>query len=260
MMHRRKIHRLDISTAEQYSLETSSGSISYLLLRSSRRETIEVRITTHGQVRVTAPSYVCQDDIEKFLSQRAHWVTERLNEISGMKAFVECRRYDTGQEFLFLGKNFPIYVEQDPGCLRAKISFDAHGWVITVPHNVSDDQKQEKVKDVLVKWYQQQAREVFGSRVFHFVRLMGLEPMTIEVKSQRAVWGLCRYHEKSIAFNWLLVLAPVHVIDYVIVHELAHLTHPNHSKRFWGMVEQFLPDYQERQDWLKHHQLQMTLP
>lgn len=218
-----------------------------------------MRVTEDEQVRVVAPVYVSREMIERFICEREKWITARLQEVQRANRFFRHRDYSTGQEFLFLGKNYPLYIQED-GSRRVKTVFDQHGWVITVPAGFPEDVRKKKIKDALVKWYKEEAQEVFGSRVFHFVRVMGLEPMTIAVRTQRSVWGLCRHHDKRISFNWLLVLAPVNVIDYVIVHELAHLTHPNHSKRFWNLVEGFLPDYSQRQDWLKHHRLEMTLP
>ena len=139
-------------------------------------------------------------------------------------------------------------------------TFDEHGWIISLPPGLTQEIRRRKVKDALIKWYRREAMEVLGARVFHFVRIMGLEPMTLAVKTQRRIWGCCSYHDKRIFLNWLLVLAPMHAIDYVIVHELAHLTHPDHSRRFWEKVGRYLPDYQQRQDWLKSHMLEMKLP
>lgn len=258
-MPRRKIYRLDLSQAEEHSLKTSSGDVQYRLLRSPRRRTMEIRVMEDGLVRIVAPVYVALREIEGFLHERVNWVISRQQEMQRIKQFIGCRSYETGQEFLFLGKNYPLYIQEEK-CCRITVLFDQHGWVVTLPMDLAPAERKKKIKENLVKWYKREAHEVFGARVFHFVRLMHLEPMTISVKTQRAVWGLCAYYAKSIAFNWLLVLAPMHVIDYVIVHELAHLTHPNHSKRFWNKVEKFLPDYKERQDWLKNHRLEMKLP
>jgi len=258
-MPRRKIYRLDLSQATPCFIRTPSGRIDYLLLRSSRRATIEVSVTDEEQIRVVAPVYVSLKVIERFLCERATWIMKRLQEVQGANQFAGHRAYETGQEFLFLGKLYPLYI-QEGDCRRVKVAFDQHGWVMTIPAGWSCLQRHQKIKEALIKWYRQEAKEILGTRVFHFVRIMGLEPMTISVRTQKSVWGLCSYHDKSISFNWLLILAPIHVSDYVIVHELVHLTHPNHSKRFWNKVETFLPDYQERQDWLKNHRLEMRLP
>lgn len=252
-------HRLDYSQTQIGSVATKSGNIVYHFLKSFRRKTIEIRVNEQQQVRVVAPNYVSQKIVERFIYERAEWIQKRLREVARENEFMNNRDYDTGHEFLFLGKIYPLYVEPAER-KRTSIVFDEHGWIVKVFQDWDSSVKRQKVKDALIKWYRQEAMEVMGARVFHFVRIMGLEPMTLMVKTQKRIWGCCSYHDKRIFLNWLLVLSPVHVIDYVIVHELAHLTHPDHSRRFWNKVEKYLPDYQERQDWLKNHALEMKLP
>lgn len=258
-MPRRKIYRLDTSKAQECSLSVESGDISYTLLRSLRRKTMEVSVNDNEQVRVVVPDFVSQKTIDQFLRERSDWILQRVSEARQANQFTLNRDYDTGHEFLFMGKKYPLYVECFAG-KRPRLIFDEHGWIVQVSRELLDGDRRKKIKDALIKWYRQEAQEVFAARVFHFIRLMKLEPMTVSVRTQKTIWGCCYHYQKHISFNWLLVLAPMHVIDYVIVHELAHLTHPNHSKRFWNKVEKFLPDYKERQDWLKNHMLEMKLP
>ncbi|MEW5895013.1 MAG: SprT family zinc-dependent metalloprotease [Candidatus Omnitrophota bacterium] len=254
----RKSHRLDYSKARVCCVRTRQGTINFFLLKSDRRTTIEISVNEDEQVRVVAPVYASYTLVEQFINERAGWILKRIQEVGQANQFVRSRDYNTGNEFLFLGKNYPLYVEE--GRARSAVSFDENGWIITVPAGISKEEQSVKVKEQLVRWYRRQAEEVMASRVFHYVRMMGLEPMTIAVRTQKSIWGCCSYHDKKISFNWLLALAPLHVIDYVIVHELAHLSHPNHSKKFWQKVEIYLPDYKERQEWLNTHRLEMKLP
>lgn len=253
-------HRSKRSLPQDCYLKTEAGDFSYRLLKSPRRTTMQITVTEQEQVRVTVPSYVTQGLIESFLRERAKWILDRLQEAGRANQFVRHREYVTGHEFLFLGKNYPLYVERLQAGQRSQISFDEHGWTIRVPAGLSPEEEHSKVKERLVRWYREEAQEVMAARLFHYVRVMNLEPMTIAVKTQKRIWGSCSFHDKTVSLNWLLVLAPLHVIDYVIVHELAHLKHPNHSKRFWAQVESVLPDFKERQDWLKAHRLEMKLP
>lgn len=89
---------------------------------------------------------------------------------------------------------------------------------------------------------------------------MGLAPQRITVKTQKRLWGSCNHHGRSINLNWMLVMTPLMVIDYVVVHELCHLLVPNHSRRFWKHVAQYFPDYQASEKWLKTHAPEMQLP
>jgi len=258
-MPRRKINRLDHSRAETCLLKTPSGAVSYTLLKSSRRRTMEISVSEEERVRVVVPSYVSRKAVEGFIRERSAWIINSLQAMHRANQFTCHRDYEIGQEFLFLGKSYPVYIEEGAR-KQTRVVFDKQGWSIFIPSGLTEAQRRQKVKTALVQWYRREAREILGTRVFHNVRLMGLEPMTVSVRTQKQIWGSCHCGEKHITLNWLLVLAPLHVIDYVIVHELAHLTHPNHSRRFWNKVESFLPDYKERQDWLKNHRLEMKLP
>jgi predicted metal-dependent hydrolase len=89
---------------------------------------------------------------------------------------------------------------------------------------------------------------------------MGTEPLKIAVKTQKRIWGSCHPRTKTINLNWMLVLAPLEVIDYVVVHELSHLDVPNHSRRFWKRVSGVMPDYRRQVQWLKEHAAEMVMP
>ena len=109
------------------------------------------------------------------------------------------------------------------------------------------------------QWYQEQAKEVFGVRVFYYARLMQESPRDILIRKQKCIWGCCDKRRGVISLNWQLIQAPMWVIDYVIVHELAHLKHANHSQRFWNRVAKFFPEYGHAKQWLRDHQVDITL-
>jgi hypothetical protein len=89
---------------------------------------------------------------------------------------------------------------------------------------------------------------------------MGVEPKKIAVRTQKRLWGCCDYHTQTIHLNWQIILSPIRVIDYVVVHELCHLTVPNHSKRFWKKVEKIIPDFKRHKQWLAVNHIDMVLP
>lgn len=98
----------------------------------------------------------------------------------------------------------------------------------------------------------QRILEKFVERVRYYEKLMGLYSRRITIKNQKTRWGSCS-SKKNLNFNYKLAYMPQEVMDYVVVHELAHLRHMNHSREFWALVEQYLPDYRERRRWLKEH-------
>ena len=106
--------------------------------------------------------------------------------------------------------------------------------------------------------YRKSARQIFEKRVAYYHTITGGHYTSITVRDQRSRWGSCS-SRGTLSFNYRLVFAPPKVLDYVVVHELCHLTHMNHSKNFWSMVASVMPDYKDCKNWLKEHGNELTL-
>lgn len=111
---------------------------------------------------------------------------------------------------------------------------------------------------VLEKRYRDAAKDYFSKRVAYYHALTGGVYHTITVRDQKSRWGSCS-SRGTLSFNYRLIFAPPKVLDYVVVHELCHLTHMDHSKNFWSMVERIMPDYRIYKNWLKEHGHELTL-
>ncbi|MCC7352911.1 MAG: M48 family metallopeptidase, partial [Anaerolineae bacterium] len=109
----------------------------------------------------------------------------------------------------------------------------------------------ERVRNALVAWYRRQAETFLGEQVEHYAAQTGLRPKSIEIVAWRRRWGDCKGTAQVVRFNWRIVQSPLTVVDYLVVHELAHLREPNHSRRFWSLVGSVLPDYKQARRWLK---------
>lgn len=221
---------------------------------------MEISVPSSAAARVIAPRVVPIETIERFIHSRSDWILKRMKEKKSEEERLGHKKYATGHDFLFLGKSYPLVVEHTES-LVTKLSFIDEQWTVRANTRTSE----AMIKNKLITWYRQQAGEVFGGRIFHYSRVMGLEPtdkapQKITVKTQKRLWGSCNHQGKSINLNWTLIMAPLAVIDYVVVHELCHLEVPNHSQRFWRKVAKFMPDYKERELWLKRNANQMRLP
>ncbi len=256
-MKRRRSYKREYAQAQNVS--TAVGVIQYDVFRSPRRRTMELSLYEGDRLRAVVPNYVSDDQIKEFILARAGWIEKRLREAQVRKQFIDSRKYETGHEFLFLGRHYPFFVQQKQ-IKRSRMVFDDSGWMVDLPPRVEGECAAVMIKKQLVAWYRSQALEVFGGRVFHFSRQMGIDPLKVMIRGQKQVWGTCSYTDRLISLNWKLIMAPLDVVDYVVVHELAHLQHPNHSKKFWTLVGSILPEYQIAEDWLKHHRLEMALP
>lgn len=240
-------------------LKISTGDIPYTLCRSPRRRTVTLAINESGKVKLSIPAGLAEAEAHKFIFEKRDWLLRKLQHIQTHQGFLSRRCYADGGTFHFLGREFPLRTVATEN-RRLSVAFDGEAWQIHIPHQLEPQQKKDVLQKELAKWFREQAKEIFPGRIFHYGRIMGLDPKHIAVKTQRRSWGSCSTHRRSIHLNWQLVMAPVEVLDYVVVHELAHLMHPNHSRRFWRKVETFMPDYQERRKWLQENRWQMILP
>jgi len=241
-------------------VQTADGKISFMLSRSSRRRTLTIMVNERGEVNVASPYRMRSEAVNDFIHAKAKWINDKVKAAQEKRDLLTQKEYDAGHEFLFLGKKYKIQViERD--IKRGRIVFDeTGGWVITVPLGLSDDERRTAIKFKMIQWYRQQAQEILGGRIFHFSRNMGVEPRKIAVRTQKRLWGCCDYNTQAIHLNWQIILSPMNVIDYVVVHELCHLTVPDHSKRFWHKVKTFMPDFAQYRKWLKINHYEMVLP
>ncbi len=117
---------------------------------------------------------------------------------------------------------------------------------------------EQKRLQIMEKRYRNAARNIFTERVSHYHKLTGGNYTSITIRDQKSRWGSCS-SRGTLSFNYRLVFAPPKVLDYVVVHELCHLTHMNHSKDFWNMVEQIMPDYKVYKMWLREHGQELNI-
>ncbi|MCK9507982.1 MAG: M48 family metallopeptidase [Pigmentiphaga sp.] len=226
-------------------------SLDYLLLRS-RRKSIGFRIGDDG-LRVTAPQWVSVAQIDEAIREKAPWIRNKLHEWKQRKERLALNqtRWEQGGTLPYLGQR--IVLNLDPaGALRFSGDADqpAAGDVLLLPLASSADPKQ--IQDGVQAWLHHQARRIFDARLQHFQALHGLKINQWRLSSASTRWGSCT-QAGNIRLNWRLIHFPLEIIDYVIVHELAHLREMNHSSQFWAEVEQLLPGFESARDALRRH-------
>ncbi|MBU1101199.1 MAG: M48 family metallopeptidase [Bacteroidetes bacterium] len=204
----------------------------------SRRKTLSLEINEKAELIIRAPLRLADSEIKRFLMEKSSWIIQKQKEIS-RKVFPG-KQFSEGEEFLYLGKLYPLHYEGT----YAHLFLDKMFYLS--PRMSKSAEKQ------FTKWYRKQAEIVFYERLEHFARLMNIEYNGLKVSSAQKRWGSCT-HKNDINLSWRLILAPVEIIDYVVVHELAHVLRKDHSKYFWAIVLRILPDYKERRNWLKDY-------
>lgn len=220
----------------------NNREIIYSVIKKNRK-TISIRIDDQGNVLVSCPLYINDKMVKELVESKAVWISSKLDEIESAK-----RSREDLNTISFLGRSYKVNIhELDQDII--KIILEDNSLEIYVSNKLKE-KKEEYIKDSIVKWYRERAREVFEERIKYYSLKLGVSPNRITIKDQSTRWGSCS-SKGNINLNYRVVMAPMEIIDYLIVHELSHMVHLNHSKDFWRLVESILSDYQDRKAWLK---------
>ncbi|GKX65948.1 M48 family metallopeptidase [Inconstantimicrobium mannanitabidum] len=222
-------------------------------VKHSRRKTIGIQIVPTGEVRVMCPIGVSDETVVNLVKKKGKWIVEKQEELSKINASIIKRRAVNGESYLYLGKNYTLQINICKQDKEASVKL-LRGKLIVTTHNAEE----EFIKSALEKWYRERALEKISERVEYYTTFFDKEPRSIRVKEQKRRWASCTYRD-DLLFNWRCVMAPMYIIDYVVVHELCHMPHKDHSKNFWNAVGKILPDYQERRQWLKENGMRLDL-
>ena len=204
----------------------------------SKRKTLSLSINENADLVVRAPHRASYDEIQKFISEKSTWIDNKQRLI---KAQLEDNlSQHSSNKCLYLGSLYPLKIDNNS---VEPISFNGQMFTIT---NVN----KERISLSLKSWYKKRFIEVALPRLSYFSDKHKLKVNQVRVKEQKTLWGSCS-SKNNINLNYLLIMAPMKVIDYVIVHELVHTIHKNHSAKFWQKVETIMPNYKDARNWLK---------
>ena len=212
----------------------------YTLIRS-KRKTIALYIRADG-IEVRAPLKTPKRDIDRFVESKKKWIADKLTKLTEQAEQRGNFKLSYGDFVMYRGGHYPI--EAIDG---NRIGFDKERFYM--PRNLPPEQ----IKAACERIYRMLAKRYLTEKTFELAKKMSVNPIAVKTNNARTRWGSCSA-KKSINFSWRLVMADDDIIDYVVVHELAHLTELNHSVRFWKIVESILPDYKDRKARLKELQ------
>ncbi len=203
----------------------------------SERQSISLAVTDEALLVVRAPFHVSENYIQDVIRKKSGWIRKKVEEMKNRKPF-PVKKFIQGEAFLYLGRSYPL------------LFGDKMGIDVQITDNLVVCCGKSPVRDVLIHWYRERAMEKISERCEYYSCITGLNPLSVKISNASKRWGSCS-SRGSINFTWRLVMAPLDVIDYVVVHELTHLKELNHSKQFWNRVRSIMPDYRIRQKWLR---------
>lgn len=210
----------------------------------SNRKTLAISVDTFGRLIVRVPKKCSEERIFSFIREKENWIARKQAEKKGVGMCLPTENLH-GYEFLLLGKLTKIVVDDGK-----KVGYDAEKNILYLP--------KEKSRERLVKWLKENAKHIFTAVTQKKAAEMAVGYKAVSVTSAKSRWGSCAA-DCTIRYTFRLLYCPKDVIEYVVVHELAHIRQRNHSKAFWQEVERFMPDWKPRRKWLKEHGILMEI-
>lgn len=216
----------------------------YFTIIYKRRKTIGIHIDLNGQIEVQAPKDTPMNTITSLLENKWEWIGQKSKEMKDRAAGNLAKVYDPGEVFLYLGKAYEIRISSNNDIIKDYVVFEEDKLQIYVKQ-----QNDESIKQALKRFYYQQCKALVEGRIRIYQSDFKMKPRSIRITDDSKNWGTCN-SKLELTFNWKLAMAPIEVIDYVVVHEMCHMVHLNHERSFWRLVGKILPDYEVRQNWL----------
>lgn len=236
--------------------------IEYQLIRSNKRKSIALQVK-QGVVIVRAPHYVKESYIQQLVSQKSSWLEAKLliqnNQLKDHRLNHQGIVFSDNGFLWFQGtrKNISLTFS-----INNSLENNDNTIQITLAQRykkLSEIQQQKAAKRLVEAWFKQSAITLLSNKVEYYSAQLNLYPSSIKVRQYKARWGSCN-NNGQLSFNYLLMMVPDWVVDYVVVHELCHLKHLNHSRQFWALVTAYFPRFQEAKAWLKDHQHHLQWP
>lgn len=214
------------------------------IIRTSRRKTASIRVE-EGAVSVVVPASISVEKIDQLLVSKRLWIKEKMA-LQRALAPVTDKQFVSGEAFPYLGRNYRLKVEQGS---FVPVKLLQGQLVVQTPEG---SQQPHMIRNALVRWYKRQALQKMRDKVKRYAPMVGVKPAGVAIKSFKSRWGSCTV-KGELEFNWRIMFAPNRMVDYVVVHELCHLIHYDHSPDFWSEVWRVMPDYQECRNWLREN-------
>ncbi|AZR73589.1 metal-dependent hydrolase [Anoxybacter fermentans] len=205
----------------------------------TKRKTIALQITDDATLIVRAPFHVDEKTIEKVVYNHKDWIEKKKKEIQSRDPKFSPKEFVNGEGFLYLGDYYRLTIVNEADIpLRFENGF------------YLDRNYLPYAKKLFIEWYKKEAHRKISERVRWYAQKRGFKYNKVNITNAQKRWGSCSSNG-NLNFSWRLIMAPLPVIDYVVVHELVHLEEKNHSKEFWNKVKMLMPDYKKYENWLK---------
>jgi Predicted metal-dependent hydrolase len=226
--------------------------IRYNLIRCARKS-IGIKITPEKGVEVRVPHNITVKAVQQIIEEKAEWIQKKTELVNEKASLRPKHDFKTGEEILLLGEKYSLVIEPALQKKEEHIAIKENKIYLQV-YNPS----KEYIKTYLINWYKSLAKEYLTKKTFHYSEKVQVTFETVKITNPSKRWGSCT-SKGNINYNWRIIMAPEEMIDYLVVHELAHRKEMNHSKRFYEILKSIMPDYKNREKWLKTNGVALDL-
>lgn len=233
-----------MSDAQLHQIDLVGNTVEYEVCHSTDATEPRIDVDIYG-VTVVIPEGERARPSE-LLKENAAWVIEKRRKYDTYREQIPEREFEPGATFPYLGDPHRVAVEQRPA------SSVGDGTLQLAEYHVN----QTSIKRALETLYRRNARQTFGRQADQYAEQMGVEYEQIEIRNQRTKWGSCST-TGTLGLNWRLMMAPMEIVDYIVIHELAHLRESNHTDSFWSLVAEYDPEYESHARWLDEHSVEL---
>lgn len=217
-------------------------------LKQSKRKTTSILIERDGSVAVLAPESYDVEKVEQILEQKRSWIYRNLAEWEDLNRTHVERQFVSGEGFPYLGSNYRLKLVDD----------QQEDLTLKNGYFLMRRDRAERGMELFKHFYRNKGLARITKRVAYYAPKLGVDYRTVRVMELQHHWASCST-QGDLNFHWRCLMAPLSVLDYIVVHELAHRLHRHHNAAFWDIVDKVLPDYQKQVSWLKHNGAGMTL-
>lgn len=227
--------------------------IDYQLLPGRERKTTDIIIERNGVVVVRPPADYTPEQVDAIVESKRMWIYRNLAEWRDLNATAVVREWVNGETFLYLGRSYRLSLvnSQDSDLMLKEGRFCLNRELI-------DNGGTESAKKAFEQYYTNKGLQRIKQRVQYSAPKVGVQPTSVKVRDMGYRWAACN-KDNALAFHWKCMMAPPKIIDYIIVHELCHIHHRNHTDAFWNEVDKVMPDFHERKEWLRKNGANLDL-
>jgi len=207
----------------------------------SKRKTISLQVSDDATLIVRAPFKVSEEIINRVILKHSDWIEKKKKEMQLRDIKFSKKEFVNGEGFIYLGNYYRLRLVENQ---ETPLNFE-NGFFLSKEYLAN-------AREIFIDWYKERAYEKISERVKWYALKRGFKYNKINITNAQKRWGSCSCC-KNLNFSWRLIMAPLPVVDYVIVHELVHLDEKNHSRAFWNKVKMLMTDYKKHQKWLKNN-------